>query len=110
MNKLTKCGKYLIKCILYTRRRWALSFAQHVRWAEAVSAKFRVKMNELNTIQYNTTVFLERLTKKQVLLEDALQCYLCSDTSLSAVMSFEKVSFKSGFERWSGWRFTDDNR
>jgi hypothetical protein len=59
MNKLTKCGKYLIKCILYTRRRWALSFAQHVRWAEAVSANFRVKMNELNATSIESELPLD---------------------------------------------------
>ena len=48
------------------------------------------------TIQYNTTVSLERLTKNKSYSKTLYN--VSSVTSLSAIMSFEQVSFKSGFE------------
>ena len=61
-----------------------------------------------NTIQYNKTIFFERLTKIKSYSKTLYN--VSSVTSLSAVMNFEQVSFESGFERWGRWRFTDDNR
>ena len=50
-----------------------------------------------NTIQYNTTVFLERLTKNKSYSKTLYN--VSSVTSHTAVMNFEQVSFKSGYER-----------
>ena len=49
-------------------------------------------------IQYNTTVFFERLTKIKSYMKTLYN--VCSVISLiSAVMNFEHVSLESGFER-----------